>query len=245
VSAFTAADFCDLAALARGCDPRPFGKITCQLQQQSGPMNELLVRICQSRFSFLAEQDPQIPEAAILLNAELLFAVCQLPGQIEVLADLPKTAVTKKTKTRKDGRGKREHTALVLNAGANGIDFTVEFISTHFCRFHVDADGSPRFDERLGNSEMLRDRFFDLLKQEVDLARLRKCAHSTCGRVFYAARADQLCCSARCNNARWQTLSYAADPQRSKSVIYHRQNRREGQGRSRPGAQNRSYPPSP
>ncbi len=34
--------------------------------------------------------------------------------------------------------------------------------------------------------------------------RFRQYALESCGRLFYAKRADQLCCSSKCNNARLQ-----------------------------------------
>lgn len=57
-----------------------------------------------------------------------------------------------------------------------------------------------------------------------DPARFRRCAFEKCQRVFYARRADQLCCSGRCNNNRLQRKWYV---EHGKSAVYERANRRE------------------
>jgi hypothetical protein len=57
-----------------------------------------------------------------------------------------------------------------------------------------------------------------------DPARIRRCAFKNCQRVFYAKRADQLCCSRRCNNNRLQREWYA---EHGKSAVYQRPNRKE------------------
>ena len=117
------------------------------------------------------------------------------------------------------------------------INLLVRVVAVYAVRFDVGLDGVPHFGEHVSNS--LRERFFAVLdgkvnlarfRRCVNLARFRRCAHSKCGRVFYAARADQLCCSARCNNARWQALWYA-DPKHGKSAVYQRENRKQEQER--------------
>jgi hypothetical protein len=52
-----------------------------------------------------------------------------------------------------------------------------------------------------------------------DPARIRRCAFAKCGRVFYAKRIDQLCCSRRCNNNRIQREWYK---EHGKSAVYAR-----------------------
>jgi hypothetical protein len=186
-------------------------------------MSEMLTRLRESPFSSLVDQDP---ESGPSLNAATLLTICELRREIGDLASIPKSEVTKKTRARADGRGRRKHKALRLD---RSIDLLVNVMAVYGGRFEVGADGIPKLAEHMG-SAMLRERFFTLLDGKVNLARFRRCAHSKCGRVFYAARADQLCCSARCNNARWQALWYA-DPKHGKSAIYQRQNRKQEQGR--------------
>jgi hypothetical protein len=223
-SAYTMADFCDLAVLGEGCGPRSFVEIREQLETQTGSMNEMLTRLRESRFSSLVDEDP---ESGPALNAATLLTVCELRREVGDLANIPKSVMTKRTKARADGSGKRKHKTLLLD---RPIDLLVNIVAVYGDRFEVGIDGVPKLAEHVG-STILRERFFKLLDGRVNLAHFRRCAHSKCGRVFYAAREDQLCCSARCNNARWQGLWYAADPEHAKSVIYQRANRKQGQGR--------------
>lgn len=57
-----------------------------------------------------------------------------------------------------------------------------------------------------------------------DPARIRRCGFKNCQKVFYAKRADQLCCSRRCNNNRLQREWYA---EHGKAAVYQRPNRKE------------------
>ncbi|MGO9057297.1 MAG: hypothetical protein ACLQU2_07915 [Candidatus Binataceae bacterium] len=51
-----------------------------------------------------------------------------------------------------------------------------------------------------------------------DPARVRRCAYSKCGRIFYAKYSNSLCCSRRCNNNRLQREWYENEGKRVERV---------------------------
>jgi hypothetical protein len=73
---------------------------------------------------------------------------------------------------------------------------------------------------------ILVDRLVKIL-EGADPACFRRCAFSKCGRIFYARRIDQLCCSPRHNNNRLQREWYQSNKLEAKAKIAGRANRRE------------------
>lgn len=83
---------------------------------------------------------------------------------------------------------------------------------------------------------LLLDRLRKLL-DGADPSRFRHCESPSCNRLFYAKRADQRCCSGRCNNNRLQRKWYA---EHGKSVKYSQGNRTKPQKTARSTSTNQT-----
>jgi hypothetical protein len=190
--------------------------------------SECIAKIRKSRFCFLVEH---------LYSGECLIRDLRRKEKgDDVIAHLYGTAVAGLINFLMITRALFYH-ILELKRGENrvgrshvptaetGQELYAYYIRVEPVAWRVDSDGrlaSQPFRE-IDPSRALVERLLKLLSGS-DPARIRRCAFVNCGKVFYAQRIDQLCCSRRCNNNRLQREWYQ---EHGKSAVYVRASRRE------------------
>jgi hypothetical protein len=216
-------DVCELASLAPDASNK--GKLE-QLyglpsDTEVALVNGVVAEIRRTRFHVLLEEENELYGPA--LNCSLVRAMEWVQFKLTDLASYPKVEEYRRTKRRTDTRERRRHSALRLEHIPNPV-----FIQTPTLADVLTFEGHPdgrlcrhREDGPVNRGKLLIARFVELL-DGAELARFRRCAHLKCGKVFYARRLDQLCCSPVCNNARWQRNWYK---KHGKSVSEYRHDR--------------------
>jgi hypothetical protein len=216
---WTLVEFCDLVHLAKDLpEYQNPGEIMADIEC-GGAAARILDRMRQEGFGAIVEEaiefgdSEQGKEVARMFNGATLFAILQL---CRVLKDWPekpgREEIVVESKRRKKTREQRRHVHFRLAIPMDKkILVPILMLFPDAKAFTAGRDGRLEPNRiampGYGCTELIR-RFYDVLDGAY-LTRFRRCAYRKCQRLFYAGRDDQLCCTPRCNNARWQLEWYA------------------------------------
>jgi hypothetical protein len=209
------ADFAELLEVTKTIPARELLELSAGRFELKPDPAETLVCLERSRFRFLVEH---IPTAKRPVVAESLLDF--LKGANFLFIQLVDS--NRKVRIRRDKRG-HERRTQTAEAGQRLVGM---FRITIRPLYLVSEKGTLlRQRELLGvdPTPALTQRFMEVL-EGADSTRVRQCAFVECRRVFYARRADQLCCSGRCNNNRLQREWYG---RHGKSAVYERAGHKE------------------
>ncbi len=219
---FSLADFAELLE-ATGEMPTGDERVlsAAQLEQMPEPVDParfpaMLDGLRRSRFRFLLKHlQPDNSDIGLLdrhIIAGILSFLTNLRSLFFHLAKLE----------REQGKGKHAK----VSSARPGQQIFSAFTFTLATGFVVGVDGrlaGPPLEWFRSRNPVpqLVERLSKVLER-ADPARVRRCSFSKCGRIFYAKRADSLCCSRRCNNNRLQREWYWSEPGGKKDVVYQR-----------------------
>jgi hypothetical protein len=225
LNTWTLVEFCDLIHLAKNVPEYHDPDEIVHDIESGGPAAGLLDKMRQQGFGgilkqvveFVVERRERVstgPERWFgkldqTLNAATVYAILQVRRALKTFVEWPpRQEIVRKSKRRTDTKDQRRHIHFQL--AVPGL-WLVPIFVLHYTHFRAAQDGRLQvIDEHYPSyPAQLIERLYELLDGAY-VTRFRRCAYRKCRRLFYARRDDQLCCTPRCNNDRWQLKSYAS-----------------------------------